>query len=91
MNAEEQAAAPENMRRIDLTIPKGTGYTFTMAVSPLDCMGCTNCTKVCPKDALTMVPQESELDQAPVWDYAVNKVSEKSELVAANVKGSQYR
>ena len=37
-----------------------------------------------------MVPQESELDQAPVWDYAVNKVSEKKELVAANVKGSQF-
>ena len=90
MNADEQAAAPENMRRVDLTVPKNTGYTFTMAISPLDCMGCTNCAKVCPKDALTMVPQESELDQAPVWDYAVNKVSEKTELVGANVKASQY-
>ena len=90
MDEAEAAAAPENMR----TIPgKGKGMegrTFTMAVSPLDCMGCTNCAKVCPKDALTMVPQESELDQAPVWDYAVNKVTEKRDLVAANVKGSQF-
>ena len=90
MNADEQAAAPEEMRRIDVMVPKNSGLTFTMAVSPLDCMGCTNCVKVCPKGALTMVPQESELDQAPVWDYAVNKVSEKKELVAANVKGSQF-
>ena len=90
MNADEQAAAPEEMRRIDVMVPKNSGLTFTMAISPLDCMGCTNCVKVCPKGALTMVPQESELDQAPVWDYAVNKVSEKKELVAANVKGSQF-
>ena len=90
MNADEQAAAPEEMRRIDVMVPKNSGLTFTMAISPLDCMGCTNCAKVCPKGALTMVPQESELDQAPVWDYAVNKVSEKKELVAANVKGSQF-
>ena len=87
---DEQAAAPEEMRRIDVMVPKNSGLTFTMAVSPLDCMGCTNCVKVCPKGALEMVPQESELDQAPVWDYAVNKVSEKKELVAANVKGSQF-
>ena len=67
MNADEQAAAPEEMRRIDVMVPKNSGLTFTMAVSPLDCMGCTNCVKVCPKGALEMVPQESELDQAPVW------------------------
>ena len=88
--ADEAAAAPENMRMIDAK-GKGTeGLKFAIAVSPLDCMGCYNCVTACPKDALTMVPQEDELDQAPVWDYAVNKVSEKKELVAANVKGSQF-
>ena len=90
LNADEAAAAPENMRMIDAK-GKGTdGLKFAIAVSPLDCMGCYNCVTACPKDALTMVPQEDELDQAPVWDYAVNKVSEKKELVAANVKGSQF-
>ena len=91
MNEAEQAAAPENMRRIKAMGKGVDGMTFTMAVSPLDCMGCTNCAKVCPKGALTMVPQADELDQAPVWDYAVNKVSEKTELVAPNVKGSQFK
>ena len=90
LTADEAAAAPENMRMIDAK-GKGTdGLKFAIAVSPLDCMGCYNCVTACPKDALTMVPQEDELDQAPVWDYAVNKVSEKKELVAANVKGSQF-
>ena len=90
LTADEAAAAPENMRMIDAK-GKGTeGLKFAIAVSPLDCMGCYNCVTACPKDALIMVPQEEELDQAPVWDYAVNKVSEKKELVAANVKGSQF-
>ena len=90
LTADEAAAAPENMRMIDAK-GKGTdGLKFAIAVSPLDCLGCYHCVTACPKDALTMVPQEDELDQAPVWDYAVNKVSEKKELVAANVKGSQF-
>ena len=90
LTADEAAAAPENMRMIDAK-GKGTeGLKFAIAVSPLDCMGCYNCVTACPKDALTMVPQEDELDQAPVWDYAVDKVTEKKELVASNVKGSQF-
>ena len=90
LTADEAAAAPENMRMIDAKGKGVEGLKFAIAVSPLDCMGCYNCVQVCPKDALTMVPQEDELDQAPVWDYAVNKVTEKKELVASNVKGSQF-
>ena len=97
MTEEEAAAAPEAMRTTDLKLPKGTGYKFTIAVSPLDCMGCYNCVAMCPKSdvkeggALTMVPQEAEADQAEVWDYAVNKVTEKSELAGdANIKASQF-
>ena len=90
LTADEAAAAPENMRMIDAKGKGADGLKFAIAVSPLDCMGCYNCVTACPKDALTMVPQEEELGQAPVWDYAVNKVSEKKELVASNVKGSQF-
>ena len=90
MNEAEQAAAPANMRTLKAMGKDMDGLTFTIAVSPLDCMGCTNCAKICPKGALTMVPQESQSDMAEVWDYAVNEVSEKRELVAANVKASQF-
>ena len=51
-----------------------------MAISPLDCMGCTNCAKVCPKGALTMVPQEQEAAQQAIFDYCVAEVSEKPVL-----------
>ena len=73
-----------------------------MAVSPLDCMGCTLCVKACPinakaakdgtdKVALKMVPQESQLDQQAAFDYAVEKVSEKKELINTTIKGSQFK
>ncbi|MBP3884721.1 MAG: pyruvate:ferredoxin (flavodoxin) oxidoreductase [Olsenella sp.] len=91
MTAEEAAAAPANTRMVDLKVPKDTGYKFGITVSPLDCMGCYNCVYVCPVDALEMVPQEQELPEQEVWDYAVNKVTEKTELASdKNVKGSQF-
>ena len=97
MDPEEAANAPEAMKTLDLKVPKGTDYTFTIAVSPLDCMGCYNCLTACPKStqkdggALTMVPQAEEAAQVPVWDYAVNEVSEKRELFSdKNVRGSQF-
>ncbi len=97
MDAEEQANAPEAMKTLELKVPKNTGYTFTVAVSPLDCMGCYNCLSACPKStqedggALTMVPQAEEADQIPVWDYAVNDVTEKRELFSdKNTRGSQF-
>ncbi len=97
MDAEEQANAPEAMKTLELKVPKNTGYTFTVAVSPLDCMGCYNCLSACPKStqedggALTMVSQAEEADQIPVWDYAVNDVTEKRELFSdKNTRGSQF-
>ena len=41
LTEEEIAAAPEGMRTLDIKIPKDTGLKFTMAISQLDCMGCT--------------------------------------------------
>ena len=49
---EEVAGAPEQLRTIDAMGPKAKGMKYVQAVSPLDCMGCTNCVKVCPKGAL---------------------------------------
>ena len=91
LTEEEIANAPKGMRTLDIKMPKDTGLKFTMAISPLDCMGCTNCAKVCPKGALTMVPQEQELEEQKTFDYCVAEVSPKPVLEAANVKGSQFK
>ncbi|MDD4381632.1 MAG: pyruvate:ferredoxin (flavodoxin) oxidoreductase, partial [Atopobiaceae bacterium] len=91
LTPEEAAAAPATTRTLDAMGPKAKGMKFTMAISPLDCMGCSVCTSTCPKGALTMVPTEGELPEQDTFDYCVAKVSNKPELVASNVKGSQFK
>ena len=87
----EAAAAPAGARLVDVKAGKGKGvYKYMMAVSPLDCMGCGVCVGVCPTQAITMVPQEKELPEQPVWDYMVSKVSEKKDMQDYTVKGSQF-
>jgi len=54
-------------------------------------MGCGVCVGVCPTKAITMVAQESQLDQQPVFNYMVAKVAPKEELQDLSVKGSQFK
>ena len=92
LTAEEAAAAPAAAKIVDIKAGKGKGvYKYTMAVSPLDCMGCAVCVGQCPVGALTMVPQEQEAAQQEVWSYCVDKVSEKKDMQDDTVKGSQFR
>ena len=92
LTVDELAAAPAQTKAVDFKVGAGKGvYKFSMAISPLDCMGCGVCTHVCPVGALTMQPLESQENQQPVFDYMVAKVAEKKELQDFTVKGSQFR
>ena len=90
---EEAAGAPESAKLVDIKAGKGKGkYKYTMAVSPLDCMGCGVCIGVCPTKSLTMVPQDQEAAQQATFDYCVAKVSEKEDMASVNsVKDSQFK
>ncbi|MBQ9468367.1 MAG: pyruvate:ferredoxin (flavodoxin) oxidoreductase [Clostridia bacterium] len=50
LTEEEAAAAPASTKFAPKPVIK-TNYKFTMAISPLDCMGCTLCVKACPVNA----------------------------------------
>ena len=90
LDEAEVKAAPEQTKLAD-TKPKAGEYKYTMSVSPLDCMGCGECITVCPVGAIEMVPQESQADQQPVFDYLVANVGKKPGMPADNtVKGSQF-
>ena len=90
LSAEEAEKAPADAKLVDIKAGKGKGvYKYTMAVSPLDCMGCGVCVGVCPVKAITMVPQESQLAQQPVFDYCV-KTAEKKDMQDLTIKGSQF-
>ncbi|MBQ3816659.1 MAG: 2-oxoacid:acceptor oxidoreductase family protein, partial [Clostridia bacterium] len=91
LNSEEVAAAPANMKKAPKPFLK-TDYTYTLAVSPLDCMGCGVCIGVCPTSSLKMVAQETQLKEQDVFDYCVASVKEKKEVATdANVISSQFK
>ena len=73
-----------------------TGMRFLQSVDVLDCLGCSNCVDVCPGKkgvkALEMRPLETQLDKQAEWDYCVENVASKQNLVDTklNVKNSQF-
>ena len=90
LSADEVKAAPSNIKLAD-TKPKASEFKFTMSVTPLDCMGCGECITVCPVKAITMVPQESQAHEQPIFDYLVANVGKKPGTPAdTTVKGSQF-
>ena len=90
LNAEEAAAAPEGTKMVDHKMSKGK-YKYALAISPLDCMGCSVCVSVCPTKSLKMVGQESQLGEQKVFDYMVKDVTVKSDVAGTdNVIKSQY-
>ena len=93
LDGAEAAAAPEATKLLPIKIGKGKNkYNFTMAISPLDCMGCGVCATQCGTHALEMVPMESQLEQQKVFDYCAEHVADKPDMFKAdNVKFSQFR
>ena len=97
LTGEEMAAAPFGEENTLAAIGKTfTGMRFIQQVDVLDCLGCGNCADVCPgkkgEKALVMKPLETQLDIQKNWDYCVEKVSSKQNLVdiKSNVKNSQF-
>ena len=96
---DETEAAGLNADMIEMKAPAAMkGMKFRMQVGVMDCLGCGNCVDVCPGNpklggpALKMVSLESQLSEAANWDYCVENVKSKQNLVdvAANVKNSQF-
>ena len=86
----EVEAAPDALNALELR-GKVKGLKYTLAISPLDCLGCGVCVKACNKEALHMANLKDELEAQKVFDYCVSNVSEKPEIEDATVRGSQFK
>lgn len=89
----ESQAAPADLKTAKMMGKGCESYQFSMAVSPYDCTGCGSCVNICPakEKALVMQPLDSQATQHDVFQYAVDKVSDKNLPFAADtVKGSQF-
>ncbi len=87
-----------NAEMIEMKAPAAMkGMFFRMQVGVMDCLGCGNCVDVCPGNpklgkALEMVALEGQEKEAENWQYCVEKVATKQNLVdiQSNVKNSQF-
>ncbi|WP_106828818.1 pyruvate:ferredoxin (flavodoxin) oxidoreductase [Parabacteroides pacaensis] len=96
LDEAEQQAAPfsDTLKAVGKQF---AGMTFRIQVGVMDCLGCGNCVDVCPGKknagkALTMVPLETQLSEEANWEYCVENVKTKQNLVdiKSNVKNSQF-
>ena len=98
LDEAELAASPYKAgETLEMKVPAAMkGMHFRMQVDVLDCLGCGNCVDVCPGNkngkALSMSDLESQLGEAPRWDYCAENVKSKQHLVdiKSNVKNSQF-
>jgi pyruvate-ferredoxin/flavodoxin oxidoreductase len=104
---DEKELAGFDAPTIDILAPKSLkGMKFRIETSVLDCLGCGNCTDVClgkkdketgeVKKALKLVPFNVDAPamqkEAKNWEYLVNKVASKQDLVdiKQSPKNSQF-
>ena len=98
LDEAELAASPYKAgETLEMKVPAAMkGMHFRIQVDVLDCLGCGNCVDVCPGNkngkALSMSDLESQLGEAPRWDYCAENVKSKQHLVdiKSNVKNSQF-
>ena len=93
LSEDEKAGAPANIRFAEKEkLVSNKGYAYTLAVSPMDCMGCGVCVGVCPTNSLSMVSRESQDAEQEVFDYCVANVTEKDDVTAnINAITSQFK
>ena len=95
LTEKETKAAPAGTE-VRAATPAKTfeGLNFRIQVSVLDCTGCGNCTDVCPSKtkALEMRPLDTQHAEIERWDYMVEKVSLKENVVdrTKSIKNSQF-
>jgi pyruvate-ferredoxin/flavodoxin oxidoreductase len=94
---DEKEKAGASFDTLEVKAPAALkGMAFRIQVDVLDCLGCNNCTDVCPgfkgAKALEMVELEPQLPEAAHWEYCVKQVKSKQHLVDTqqNVKNSQF-
>ncbi|NLJ40630.1 MAG: pyruvate:ferredoxin (flavodoxin) oxidoreductase, partial [Clostridiales bacterium] len=95
LNDEEMAAAPKDFETKPAIGRTAKGLGYRIQVSTLDCTGCGVCADICPakEKALIMKPIDTQVEtQRPLWDYAINKVTPKKDLMGRfTLKGSQFQ
>ncbi|MCQ2331737.1 MAG: pyruvate:ferredoxin (flavodoxin) oxidoreductase [Paludibacteraceae bacterium] len=96
LDADEQKKAPK-FDTLEIKAPAAMKeMRFRMQVGVMDCLSCGNCVDVCPGNkngkALEMTTLDSQRGEGANWNWLVENVKSKQELVdvKSNVKNSQF-
>jgi len=94
LDENEAANVPEGTELLDAAGKSYAGYKYRIQISPLDCSGCMNCVDICPAKESALIPEAlgSQKVEEKRWDYFVNSVTYKDDIVKKdkNVKASQF-
>jgi len=95
LDADEQDKMPSGLRTLKANGKQFEGMTYRIQVDILDCMGCGNCSDVCPGNkngrALEMAAIKETYAEQNNWNFCIKEVKSKQHLVdvSLNVKNSQ--
>ena len=92
MDAAEKEAAPAKMISKAAKQPALKGLQYRIQVYPEDCTGCSSCAVICPGNALSMQPLDSQIsEQKQLLRYAQQHITIKDGLQSrATIDGSQF-
>jgi len=97
LNKDEAGKAPKGYEGLPATGKDLENFEFTMAVSVMDCQGCSNCVDICPgkqgEKALVMKPIEEQREKGgeALWDYLEALPVRDGGMNKYTIKGSQFR
>ena len=89
MTAAEAKKAPKSTKFADKPVIK-TDYKFTVAVSPLDCMGCTLCVKACPVNQNVDKKALAAGEKPNKENYAIYMTTQTSQMEAGQQEAFDY-
>ena len=92
INTEEKRLAPEALISKPAKESALKGLDYRIQVYPEDCTGCGSCAVICPGNALSMQPIDTQLpEQKPLLEYVEQHITVKDGLQPRNtIDGSQF-
>ena len=92
INAEEKSLAPEALISKPAKESALKGLDYRIQVYPEDCTGCGSCAVICPGNALSMQPIDTQLpEQKSLLEYVEQHITVKDGLQPRNtIDGSQF-
>ncbi len=92
INEEELGKAPKGFEAKKAIGKEVQDLFFRIQVYPEDCLGCGNCSDICPakEKALKMRPLETQLGQIPMQSFAEALPKRDGGFDKYSIKGSQF-